>query len=467
MEPPRLGESIRIVSDHRDENGQRLSGQFTAAELVPGTLPGWLSHAAGVVDEIAKTTGTIVGGVDLYIESTVPVGAGLSSSHALEVAVLIALDEVFDLGLDDREKVLLTQRAENDFVGAPTGIVDQAASIMTEAGYALFLDCRDLSARQIPFDLDAEGLRLLVIDSKVSHSHSESGYGARRKTCEESAAIFGVDSLRELADDVDLSELTDEQRKRVRHVIAENARVRATVELLEEAHAQASLKGLMLASPANPTGTMIGAEALGELVDWCREHGVQVISDEIYHGISYIGTRGECALAHDDDAIVISSFSKYWGMTGWRLGWAILPEPLVAPAQNVTGNLSLCAPVPAQYAAVAGFTEESYAECEAAVASSAGAREHVLSASRDLGFGEMAPPDGAFYMYTKIDEILDRAGLETSGQWCEQVLDATGVALAPGDDFDSVDGSRAVRLSLAVGADRTAEAIDRILDWLE
>ncbi|MGC2940804.1 galactokinase [Brevibacterium sp. FAM 24638] len=233
-EPPRCGESIRIVSDHRDEAGRRVSGQFTAAELVPGTLPGWLSHPAGVVDEIAKSTGTLVGGVDLYIESTVPVGAGLSSSHALEVAVLIALDEVFGLGLDDREKVLLTQRAENDFVGAPTGIVDQAASIMTEAGHALFLDCRDLSARQIPFDLDSEGLRLLVIDSKVSHSHSESGYGARRKTCEESAAIFGVDSLRELADDVDLSELTEEQRRRVRHVIAENARVRATVELLED-----------------------------------------------------------------------------------------------------------------------------------------------------------------------------------------------------------------------------------------
>ena len=239
-----------------------------------------------------------------------------------------------------------------------------------------------------------------------------------------------------------------------------------SVELLEAAHAEAPLKGLMLASPANPTGTMIGAEALGELTDWCRDHGVQVISDEIYHGISYIGTRGECALAHDDDAIVISSFSKYWGMTGWRLGWAILPESLVGPAQNVTGNLSLCAPVPAQYAAVAGFTEESYAECEAAVSSFAGAREHVLAANRDLGFGEMAPPDGAFYMYSRIDDILDSAGLETSGQWCEQLLEATGVALAPGDDFDSVDGSRAVRLSLAVGADRTAEAMDRILDWM-
>jgi galactokinase len=233
-QPPRRGESIRIVSDHRDETGARMSGQFTAAELEPGTLPGWLSHPAGVVDEIRKTAGTEIGGVDLYIESTVPVGAGLSSSHALEVAVLIALDDMFDLGLDEKEKVLLTQRAENDFVGAPTGIVDQAASIMTEAGHALFLDCRDLSARQIPFGLDAEGLKLLVIDTKVSHSHSESGYGARRRTCEESAEIFGVESLRELSDDVDLSGLTEEQRKRVRHVFAENARVRATVELLED-----------------------------------------------------------------------------------------------------------------------------------------------------------------------------------------------------------------------------------------
>lgn len=231
--PARREESIRIVSDHRDERGERLAGQFTAEELVPGVLQGWLSHPAGVVDEITKTTGTAVGGIDLYIESTVPVGAGLSSSHALEVAVLIALDEVYGLGLDDREKVLLTQRAENDFVGAPTGIVDQAASVMTEAGHALFLDCRDLRTRQIPFDLEAEGLRLLVIDTRVSHSHSESGYGDRRRTCEEAAGILGAESLRELDETVDLGPLTGEQRTRVRHVFTENARVRATVELLE------------------------------------------------------------------------------------------------------------------------------------------------------------------------------------------------------------------------------------------
>ncbi|MCI4010622.1 galactokinase family protein [Brevibacterium sp. ZH18] len=250
--PPRCEESIRIVSDHRDASGERLAGQFTAEELVPGTLRGWLSHPAGVVDEIARTTGTVLGGIDLYVESTVPVGAGLSSSHALEVAVLIALDEVFGLGLDDREKVLLTQRAENDFVGAPTGIVDQAASIMTEAGHALFLDCRDLSTRQIPFDLEAEALKLLVIDTRVSHSHSESGYGDRRRSCEEAAGVLGAESLRELDDAVDLGGLTLVQRKRVRHVFSENARVRATVELLERHDEKSNrireIGGLLLAS---------------------------------------------------------------------------------------------------------------------------------------------------------------------------------------------------------------------------
>jgi galactokinase len=252
-ELPLADESIRIISDHRDDSGLRLSGQFTAEELAPGLLPGWLSHPAGVVDEIAKTTGTTVGGLDLYIESTVPVGAGLSSSHALEVAVLIALDEICGLGLTDAEKVLLTQRAENDFVGAPTGIVDQAASIMTEDGHALFLDCRDLSTRQIPFDLDAERLKLLVIDTRVSHSHSESGYGVRRRTCEDVADLFGADSLREIDAATDLSELTEEQQKRVRHVFSENERVLSTVKLLEGAGADepGSIRGigeLLLAS---------------------------------------------------------------------------------------------------------------------------------------------------------------------------------------------------------------------------
>lgn len=240
----RGGESIRIASNHRDEAGQRLAGEFRASDLAPGSHTGWLSHPAGVVFEIGRTTGEKITGVDLLIDSTVPVGAGLSSSHALEVGVLIALEHTFGLELSDIEKVLLTQRAENDFVGAPTGIVDQAASIMAEAGHALFLDCRDLTTRQIPFELEGHGLGLMVIDTRVSHSHSESGYGDRRRTCEEAASVLGVTSLRELRDDdervaaapasgIRPGILTEEQSRRVRHVLTENTRVRSAVECLK------------------------------------------------------------------------------------------------------------------------------------------------------------------------------------------------------------------------------------------
>lgn len=231
-------DTVRLVSNHRDEQGNRLEGRFAIEELVPRTILGWLSHPAGVIYELGRTTGAIMNGVDLFIDSTVPVGAGLSSSHALEVAVLIALDAVFGLNLGDREKVFLTQRAENDFVGAPTGIVDQAASVMAQAEHALFLDCQDLSTRQIPFDLPGQGLSLMVIDTRVSHSHTEisetdNSYGARRRSCEDAARALQIGSLREITDTTDLGILTEEQSKRVRHVLSENSRVRASVEALD------------------------------------------------------------------------------------------------------------------------------------------------------------------------------------------------------------------------------------------
>ena len=197
---------------------------------------------------------------------------------------------------------------------------------------------------------------------------------------------------------------------------------------------------------------------------------MQVISDEIYHGISYIGTRGETALAHDDNAIVISSFSKYWAMTGWRLGWAILPESLASAAQNVTGNLSLCAPVPAQYAAVAAFTDGVL--CRMRGRSRTPSPELAIMCSTltaDLGFSDMAPPDGAFYMYARIDEIL--AASRTWHRHRDRVVSVC--CLRPPElpwrqvmTSTPSTGSRSVRLSLAVGADKTAEALDRILDFM-
>jgi galactokinase len=174
-------------------------------------------------------------GLDLLLDSDVPRGAGLSSSHAIECAVISALNELTAAGLDDRDMVLATQRAENDFVGAPTGIMDQSASLRGAAGHALFLDCRDQSFRLVPFDAEAAGLVLLVIDTKVSHSHAGGGYASRRASCELGAEVLGVRALRDvgLGDLEEASGLLDpETFRRVRHVVTENDRVLQVVELL-------------------------------------------------------------------------------------------------------------------------------------------------------------------------------------------------------------------------------------------
>lgn len=237
-------------------------------------------------------------------------------------------------------------------------------------------------------------------------------------------------------------------------------RFQPTVELLAAAHAESPLAGLLVASPANPTGTMLDAEQLTELTDWCRANEVQLISDEIYHGITFTDSLGDTALAFDDDAIVISSFSKFWGMTGWRLGWAILPADLVEPCLAITGNLTLCPPVPAQHAAIEAFSEAAYAEGELAVAGFAAARQYVLDALDELGWLDIAPADGAFYMYARIDDVL--GPYRNATEWCSALLEEEHVALTPGLDFDNVNGNRWVRLSLAVGPDRTHAALERI-----
>lgn len=237
-------------------------------------------------------------------------------------------------------------------------------------------------------------------------------------------------------------------------------RFQPTVELLEEAHAHAPLDGLVLASPANPTGTMIPADQFERLSAWCYDHDVRIISDEIYHGITFTDSIGDCALQFNDDAIVISSFSKYWGMTGWRLGWAVLPENLVTTVAGLAGNFALCAPVPAQHAAVEAFSDTAYEEGQAALDGFAQARQYVLDAAPRLGWKELAPADGAFYMYGLIDDVL--GPFETATQWCSALLENEGVAVSPGLDFDSVHGDRWVRISLAAGPQAVWHALNRI-----
>lgn len=239
-----------------------------------------------------------------------------------------------------------------------------------------------------------------------------------------------------------------------------DVRFQPTVELLSKAHAQAPLAGVMLASPANPTGTMITTEQFEELSTWCQDNGVRIISDEIYHGITFTGTKGDCALQFNDDAIVISSFSKYWGMTGWRLGWAVLPENLVDTISGLAGNFALCAPVPAQFAAVEAFSESAYTEGETALAGFSQARQYVLDAADSLGWKDLAPADGAFYMYARVDDIL--GPYATATQWCAALLENEGVAASPGLDFDNIDGDKWIRISLAAGPDAVYQALERI-----
>ncbi|EFF91495.1 galactokinase [Streptomyces sp. e14] len=217
--------------------------ELRVADLAPASDREWTAYPAGVVWAL-REAGHEVTGADVHLTSTVPSGAGLSSSAALEVVVALALNDLYGLGLKGWQLARLCQRAENVYVGAPTGIMDQTASACCTAGHALFLDTRDLSQRQIPFDLAAEGMRLLVVDTRVKHAHSDGEYGKRRAGCEKGAALLGVDALRDVPHaelDAALERLGDEPevRRLVRHIVTENERVERVVSLLESGRTRA------------------------------------------------------------------------------------------------------------------------------------------------------------------------------------------------------------------------------------
>jgi aspartate/methionine/tyrosine aminotransferase len=236
------------------------------------------------------------------------------------------------------------------------------------------------------------------------------------------------------------------------------SRYQPTVEMLEALPRPP--KGLVLASPSNPTGTIIDASELEAIVHWCAANECRLISDEIYHGISY-GRACASARQFGRDPIVVGSVSKYHSMTGWRLGWLLVPSELRTPVENLQSNLAICAPAVSQVAAVAAFTEASRTELDGHVARYARNRDLLLRRLPELGLDSFAPPDGAFYAYLEIGHLTDDSLL-----WCEQVLAATGVALAPGIDFDTVSGSRTARLSFCGQTDELDEALDRLAGHL-
>ena len=215
--------------------------------------------------------------------------------------------------------------------------------------------------------------------------------------------------------------------------------------------------GLILASPANPTGTVIAPDELAAIAQVCRAKGIAVISDEIYHGLTY-GGPALSMLAVDPEAIVVNSFSKYFSMAGWRLGWLVVPPGLVDQARARMGNLFLTPPSLAQHAGLIAF--DCTEELESHVATYARNRERLLAALPGLGLARIAPPDGAFYVWADISHLTD-----DSMDFCLRLLEDTGVATAPGIDFDPVEGHRFIRFSFAVSTPLVEEAIARMMPW--
>jgi len=216
--------------------------------------------------------------------------------------------------------------------------------------------------------------------------------------------------------------------------------------------------GLVLASPANPTGAMVPAGQLAQIAGWCRDNGVRLVSDEIYHGISYAGP-GACAWQFDRSAIVVNSFSKYFSMTGWRVGWLLVPDELLDAVDRLIANFTICPPTLSQLAALAALDARD--ELEANVARYAENRALLLDALPAIGLGRLAPADGAFYLYADVSDYTD-----DSWRWVQQLLADTGVALAPGRDFDTVDGHRFARLSFAGETVEISQAVEVLGKYL-
>ncbi len=237
--------------------------------------------------------------------------------------------------------------------------------------------------------------------------------------------------------------------------VGHETRFRPTVEQLDEL---GPIDGMIVASPSNPTGTVLPDDDLSAIVAWADRNDVRLVVDEIYHGITY-GDPIPTALGHSERVTVINSFSKYFSMTGWRVGWVVAPPPIAAAIERLAQSLTIAPPTISQVAAIAAF--DCVEELEANVARYRRNRDIVLAGLEAAGLDRMAPADGAFYAWVDVSEL----GLD-SQELCRLWLDHLGVAATPGIDFDSRHGGDFVRFSYAGSADELSEAMSRLGQWV-
>ncbi|HTZ34610.1 MAG TPA: aminotransferase class I/II-fold pyridoxal phosphate-dependent enzyme, partial [Stellaceae bacterium] len=237
--------------------------------------------------------------------------------------------------------------------------------------------------------------------------------------------------------------------------VGPNAHYQPNPELLGEV---GDIAGLIIASPANPTGTMIAAAELRRLAEYCHERGIRLVSDEIYHGITYEADAAT-ARAFGREAIIVNSFSKYYSMTGWRLGWMLVPPDLARSVECLAQNFYISPPALSQLAAVAAF--QCRAELDGHVARYRANRDRLVAMLRGAGLSRFAPAEGAFYLYVDIAALT-----RDSEAFCRRMLAETGVATTPGRDFDPIGGDDWLRLSFAGSTADIEEAARRLAGWL-
>jgi len=235
--------------------------------------------------------------------------------------------------------------------------------------------------------------------------------------------------------------------------VGPETRYHLSSELIER-YWQAGTRAAVVINPSNPAGTLIGDEVLRQLAATCRRLGGYLISDEIYHGLTY-GIQARCALEFDDNTIVVNGFSKRWAMTGWRIGWVIVPEQLVDACRRVMQNIFIAAPTLSQYAATAALSAS--AECERMRVAYDERRRYLLMELPELGFEIVVQPQGAFYIYANVERITNDARV-----FCWQVLEKAGVAITPGEDFGAYKAAQHVRFSYATGLDDIREGVSRL-----
>ena len=233
------------------------------------------------------------------------------------------------------------------------------------------------------------------------------------------------------------------------------SRWQLSVDVLEQVEGR--LDGVVVASPSNPTGSMLSAHEVAELATWCELKGIRLISDEIYHGITF-GAPAGTAVGAGQHAVIVNSFSKYYAMTGWRLGWMVLPPDLVRAVECLAQNLFISPPTLSQIAAGAVF--DCIDELDARVAVYKANRDVLLEELPKAGFTRLAPSDGAFYLYADVAELTN-----DSAEFCRRMLAETGIACTPGMDFDPYQGSRTLRFSFAGSTAEMVEAARRLQSW--